>query len=138
MQQNCKHSQVRCRLLLRSRKASSTLIRTNIHHMWASCALNGEKISTQSHGVCRAGFFGGCSEHGRGENYICLQCVFGQCSENVRIHVVAEFVIRATSKPRFRLWVEFSEQGKSFFMQLSYVRFHVIHCWKHSPRTPKL
>ena len=47
------------------------------------------------------------------------------------------FIIRRNAV-HVKTSVEFSEQGKAFFMQLSHVRFHIIHCWKHSPRTPKL
>ena len=106
--------------------------------MWASCALNGEKSRLRATASVAPDF----SEDARNMVGERTTPAFNVSSVNARKMFeymwIAEFVIRATSKPRFRLWVEFSEQGKSFFMQLSYVRFHVIHCWKHSPRTPKL
>ena len=58
--------------------------------MWGPCALcmGGKNLEFEHHAVCRAGFFGRFSEHGRAKNFLgctCLRSMLGKCTTAVHI-----------------------------------------------------
>ena len=62
-----------------------------------------------------------------------LRTMLGKYSVRQQYVCIAEFMKRP-----FSTFSLLNERGKSSFMQLSYVRFNVIHFWKHSSRPSRL